>query len=185
MDTGSSGSFISLGYVRKHRLQMKPAVGNVSMASLSLKASIKGLCTVDLNLLGEWYPDVKLSVLPNLCSDIILGQDFMSQHSPISLEFRGSKKDLVISHPISCSVPSALKDIPSLFSNIDPACKPITTKCKSCGEGDRLFIQTEIEKMIKEGVIEESTSPLKAKILIVTNERQRKRLVVDYSRTIN
>ena len=33
MDTGSSGSFISLGYVRKHKLQMKPAGGNVSMAS--------------------------------------------------------------------------------------------------------------------------------------------------------
>ena len=64
IDTGSSGSFISLGYVRKHKLQMKPAAGNVSMASSSLKASIKGQCTVDLNLLGEWYPDVKLSVLP-------------------------------------------------------------------------------------------------------------------------
>ena len=60
IDTGSSGSFISLGYVRKHRLQMRPAAGNVSMASSSLKTSIKGQCTVDLNLLGEWYPDVKL-----------------------------------------------------------------------------------------------------------------------------
>ena len=185
MDTGSSGSFISLGYVRKHRLYMKPAAGNVSMASSSLRASIKGQCTVDLNLLREWYPDVKLSVLPNLCSDIILGQDFMSQHSTISFAFGGSKKDLVISDPISCSVPSALVDIPSLFSNIDPDCKPITTKSKRSGEGDRLFIQTEIEKMIKEGVIEESTSPWRAQVLIVTNERQRKRLVVDYSRTIN
>ena len=184
MDTGSSGSFISLGYVRKHKLQMEPAAGNVSMTSSSLKASIKGQCTVYLNLLGEWYPDVKLSVQPHLYSDIILGQDFMSQHSTISFEFGGSKKDLVISHPISCSVPSALVDAPSLFSNIDPACKPITTKSKRCGEGDRLFIQTEVEKMIKEGVIEESTFPWKAQVLIVTNERQRKRLVVDYSRTI-
>ena len=64
---------------------MKPAAGNVSMASSSLKASIKGNCTVDLSLLGEWYPDVKLSVLPHLCSDIVLGQDFMSQHSPFLL----------------------------------------------------------------------------------------------------
>ena len=104
MDTGSSGSFMCLGYVRKHRLQMKPAAGNVSMASSSLKASIKGQCTVNFNLLGEWDPDVKLSVLPNLCSDIILGQDFMSQHSIIYFAFWGSKKDLVISHPISCSV---------------------------------------------------------------------------------
>ena len=185
MDTGSSGSFISLSYVRKHKLQMKPAAGNVSMESSSLKVAIKGQCTVNLNLLGEWYSDVKLSVLSHLCSDIILDQDFISQHSTISFEFRGSKKDLVISHPISCSVPSALVDTPSLFSNIDPACKPITTKSKRCGEGDRLFIQTEIEKMIKEGVTEESTSPWRAQVLIVMNEHQRKRLVVDYSRTIN
>ena len=185
MDTGSSGSFISLGYVRKHRLQMKPAAGNVSIASSSLKASIKGNCTVDLSLLGEWYPDVKLSVLPHLCSDIVLGQDFMSQHSTISFAFGGSKKDLVISHPISCSVPSVLVNTPSLISNIDPACKPITTKSKRCEESDRLFIQTEIEKMIKEGVIEQSTSPWRAQVLIVTNECQRKRLVVDYSKTIN
>ena len=61
MDTGSSGSFISLSYVRKHKLQMKPAAGNVSMASSLLKASTKGQCTV--YLLGEWYPDVKLSAL--------------------------------------------------------------------------------------------------------------------------
>ena len=67
MDTGSTGSFISLSYMRKHKLQKKSAAGNVSMASSSLKASIKGQCTVDLNLLGEWYPDVKLSVLPHLC----------------------------------------------------------------------------------------------------------------------
>ena len=103
----------------------------------------------------------------------------------ISFAFGGSKKDLVISHPISYSVPSALVDTPSLFSNIDPACKPITTKPKRRGEGDSLFIQTEIEKTIKEGVIEKSTSPWRAQVLIVTNERQRKRLVVDYSRTIN
>ena len=72
-------------------------------------------------------------------------------------------------------------DTPSLLSNIDPASKPITTKSKRCEEGGRLFIQTEIEKMIKEGVIEESTSRWRAQVLIVTNERQRKRLVADCS----
>ena len=38
--------------------------------------------------------------------------------------------------------------------------------------------------MIREGVIEESTSPWRAQVFIVTNERQRKRLVVNYSWTI-
>ena len=37
MNTGSSGSFISLGFVRKHKLQMKPAAGNVSVKSLYLR----------------------------------------------------------------------------------------------------------------------------------------------------
>ena len=39
----SSGSFISYGYGKKNRQQMKPATGNVSIASSSLNASIKGL----------------------------------------------------------------------------------------------------------------------------------------------
>ena len=73
---------------------MKPAAGNVSMASSLLKASIKGQCTVDLNLLGEWYPDVKLSVLPNLCSDIILGKDFMSTFHRIFLHSGALRKIL-------------------------------------------------------------------------------------------
>ena len=103
----------------------------------------------------------------------------MSQHSTISFAFGDSKKDLVISHPISCSVPSALVDTSSLFPNTDPASKPITIKSKRCGEDDRLFIQTEIEKRIKEDVIEESTSSWRAEVLMVTNESQRKRLVVD------
>ena len=34
-------------------------------------------------------------------------------------------------------------------------------------------------------MIEESTSPWRAQVLIVSNECQRKRLVVDYSQTIN
>ena len=66
MDIGSSGSFISFGCERKHRLQMKPAAGNVSMASSSLKASIKEQCIMDINLLGEWYPDVIFSSTKSL-----------------------------------------------------------------------------------------------------------------------
>ena len=78
-------------------------------------------------------PKCKTSSPTQPYSDIILGRDFMSQHSTISFSFGGSKKDLLISHPISCSIPSALVDTPSLFSNIDPDCKPITTKSKRFG----------------------------------------------------
>lgn len=95
MDTGKSGSFISPDYAKRHQIKLNPTLGNMSMASLSLKASMKGQRTVNSNLLDEWYLNVKLCLLPNLCSDVILRQDFMSQDSNISLAFGGPKKSLV------------------------------------------------------------------------------------------
>ena len=83
MDTDSCGSFISLDYVRKYKLKINPASGTVSMASSSLNVPVKGRCSINLNLLGEFYPNTPLSVLPNLCCDVILGQDFMKQHEHI------------------------------------------------------------------------------------------------------
>ena len=47
------------------------------------------------------------------------------------------------------------------------------------------LIQTEIDKMIREGVIEENMSRWRSQVLIVANEQQKKRRVVDYSQTIN
>ena len=109
----------------------------------------------------------------------------MKQHSNVSFAFGGPRKDLVISKPIACSVPSASVDSPPLFANLTPNCKPIVTKSRRFGNEDKNFIQSEINTMLQEGVIEESTSPWRAQVLIVSNERQRKRLVVDYSQTIN
>ena len=185
MDTGSSGCFISENFVKKNKLKIQPAMGKVQMASSSLNAPVKGQCTVNINLLGEWYTNVKLEILPDLCSEVILGRDFMRQHSSVNFYFGGHKESLQIPSSTSCSVQSALVETPSLFANLSQDCKPITTKSRRFGNQDKQFIQSEIEKMLQEGVIEESTSPWRAQVLITTGERQRKRLVVDYSRTIN
>ena len=90
-----------------------------------------------------------------------------------------------ISRPTSCSVPSVSVDTAPLFSNTDPLSKSITTKSKRFGEDDKGFIRTETDKMIRTGVIGESISPWRDQVLIVANNRQRKRIVVDYTRTIN
>ena len=73
MDTVSSGSFISYDYAKKYNLKINPASGIVSMASLLLNALLKGRCSVNINLLGESYSNISLSVLPGLCCDVILG----------------------------------------------------------------------------------------------------------------
>ena len=75
--------------------------------------------------------------------------------------------------------------IPSLFKNLTPDCRPISVKSKRHSIPDTKFIQSEISRIRKEGIIERSQSPWRAQTLIVSPENHKKRLVVDYSQTIN
>lgn len=66
-------------------------------------------------------------------------------------------------------MPSASVDMLSLFSNLTPKCKPIDTKSRRLRNDDKRFVQSEIDKMLQ-GVIEESTSPLRTQVFIITNK---------------
>ncbi|XP_066907466.1 uncharacterized protein [Halyomorpha halys] len=44
---------------------------------------------------------------------------------------------------------------------------------------------SEIEQLLSDDIIEESNSPWRAQVLVVQNENHKKRLVIDYSQTIN
>ena len=158
------------------------------MASLSLNASLKRRCSVNINLLGASYSNIQLSVSLGLCCDVILGLDFMNHHLSGCFIFiwgAGLRKSLVITNSTACNAPSASVNSPSLFSNITPNCKPIVAKSRRFGNEYKHFIESKIDTMLQEGMIEENTSPWRAQVLIVSNERQRKRLVVDYIQTIN
>uniref|UniRef100_UPI00358E7549 uncharacterized protein n=1 Tax=Myxine glutinosa TaxID=7769 RepID=UPI00358E7549 len=80
LDTGSSESFVCQRLVKAYKLCVHPGTGRVSMASSSLSTRIAGHCLVNLELKGCTYRDVRLSILPDRCSDVILGQDFMKHH---------------------------------------------------------------------------------------------------------
>ena len=80
---------------------------------------------------------------------------------------------------------TTLKVTPSLFVNLSPDCKPIATKSRRYSVAEQRFIDSEIGRMLSEEIIETSTSPWRAQLVVVANERHRKRLVVDYSQTIN
>ena len=155
MDTGSFGSFIS----KKYNLKINPSLGSISKTSLSLNTLLKGQCSINIDLLGESYSNIQLTVLPGLCCDVILGQDIMNHHSSVSFIFGGPRKSLVIFNSTTCSVPSASVDSPPLFSNLTPNCKPIVTKSTRFGNEDKHFIQSVIDTMFQEEVVEESTSP--------------------------
>jgi len=47
------------------------------------------------------------------------------------------------------------------------------------------FIRKEVEKLLDQGVIEPSRSPWRAQVLVTKDERHKRRMVIDYSQTIN
>ncbi|CAG2212498.1 unnamed protein product [Mytilus edulis] len=67
-------------------------------------------------------------------------------------------------------------------------CPAKDASCHNCvkySAVDRVFIDKETTRLLTEGIIEPSMSPWRAQVLVTSNERHKKRLVIDYSQTIN
>lgn len=56
----------------------------------------KGQCKIDLCLQGHKYEEITVSILPNLCSDLIVGHDILRRHSYIQVQFGGEQEPLNI-----------------------------------------------------------------------------------------
>ena len=74
---------------------------------------------------------------------------------------------------------------PLLFQYLTKDCRPITTKSRRHSNADCRFISTEIRRLLAEGIIEPSTSPWRAQVVVTSNENHKKRMCIDYSQTIN
>ena len=104
----------------------------------------------------------------------------LKKHDTISVKFGGLKSLTV------CGLSTLAVSPPSPFINsITPDYKTIASKSRKYNTADQEFITSETQKMLAEGIIEASTSPWRAQILVTTNERHKKRLVIDYSQIIN
>ena len=125
----------------------------------TLKTDIIGCCTADITLNNCTYPKVKLSVLKDLCSDIILGHDFQKRHKRVTIELHGPQSDLFVSNSPSCALTAVPVDELSLFANVNPDSKPIATKSPLFSFSDKTFIAEEISRLMSENIIEHSTSP--------------------------
>ena len=108
----------------------------------------------------------------------------MKLHRRVVFQLNTQGKDVIISQPI-CGVAAANIPPMRLFKNLDPGAKPIATKSKRFNLEDQKFIRSEIKKLLDENIIEPSTSPWRAQVLIADDGRHKKRMVIDYSRTIN
>ena len=80
IDSCSPDSFINQQVANRLQLAISPTTRNIYMALTTLKADVIGCCTTDSTPNDRTYSHVKLSVLKDLCSDIILGHDFQKRH---------------------------------------------------------------------------------------------------------
>ena len=180
IDSGSSESFIHPDVVKLHSLKVQQSQSAVTMASTSFSTQTTGFCTADIQFNGRVYESVRLTVLPQLCANIILGQDFQKLHESVTLAYGGHLPPLVI-----CELNVLNVDPPELFSNLTADCHPVVAKSRRYCADDRAFIEKEVERLLKEGIIEPSTSPWRAQVVVVRNKSRKKRLAIDYSETIN
>ena len=179
-DSGSTSSFIDYSFAVSLKLLIQPDKETITLASQSKQATTEGKVTVNLIYNDQHYPKTKLSVIKNLCSDVLLGLDILSRHSEVILKFGGSRPVLKI-----CNLAALSVEPPSLFQNLDPKMVPIADKSRKYSQIDQEFISTEISRLLKEGIIEKSGSPWRAQVLIITQTSGKRRMVIDYSRTIN
>jgi len=180
IDSGSDLSFIHPSIVKQCSLSVNPSSTNVFMASTACSSSITGSVNVHFKLNSRAY-DQQLYVLDDLCTDIILGNDFLSQHNSLILEYGGSEPDLRV-----CGLSSMNLTPPILFPNLTSDCKPVADKSRRYSDNDRKFISNEIQRMLEDDIIERSNSPWRAQIVVTREtESHKKRMCVDYSRTIN
>ncbi|KAL7633690.1 UNVERIFIED_CONTAM: hypothetical protein RMT77_015644 [Armadillidium vulgare] len=181
IDSGSTHSYIGEDLANSLSLPIVPKRGKVTMAQSSLSCETLGYCFVNFKMLNHYYKKIKLEVLPNLCSELLLGHDVLCQHESVNLQFGGQLPPLNI-----CSLSSYSVCSHPLFLNLLPNCKPIATKSRRYNSSDFQFIKAEIERLLQEGIIEPSFSPWRAQVVVVNNNNSnKKRLVIDYSQTIN
>jgi len=203
IDSCSSDNFISEDAFKKLQIPAHPSSRKVTMAQTSMESPIIGNCNVSIELKGKRYDNVRLDILHNLCSDVILGYDFQKQHKNLTFHYGGNKEDLVITsstlkvvstvntkQPLPQQITDAnvaAVDPPTLFKSIPNDVKPIATKSRFFNKDDRAFIQDQISSLLAKGLIKRSDSPWRAQVMIARDELQRhqKRMCIDYSQTVN
>ena len=63
------------------------------MAFSTMKSESVGSCYIDFELNKIHYSNVRVGILNNLCSGIILGYSFQKQHKNLIIQYDGNRED--------------------------------------------------------------------------------------------
>ena len=186
IDSGASRCYIDADLANQMNLNILPYKSSITLANTSSRNETIGVCYVDIMVNGKTYSNVQLGVFKNLCSEVLLGGDFMQRHSMVTFKFNSSGGHLTVDKRSDlCALEEAKIECPSLFANLLPGCKPIATKSRRYNSSHQKFIANETQKWLEDGICRPSQSPWRAQVLVVTTPEGKQRLCIDYSQTIN
>jgi len=141
---------------------------------------IRGQCITHLLVVNNEYSDVTFNVLDNLATDVIIGEKIFKEHEGVTFTFKGDRPPLTLNALKKMSVP-----FPKPFRHLSENCRPIADKPRKYSQADLHFIRDETQRLLSDDLIEPSNSPWKAQVLVVKEQSRKRRMIIDYSRTIN
>jgi len=124
VDNGITLSHVSDRLVKRLKLTLERSDHCVGLAAKGLNSQSLGTCEITVNLCGQVYGNVRVTVLKDLLTDVVLGQDFMQRHQNVNIHFGGSRPTLNLS-VLRAAVPNAPV---RLFEHLSDDCHPIATK---------------------------------------------------------
>lgn len=192
VDSGSDLTLIS-----KHVAQSL-SLGKLQPCSIRAQSAkgdnIKIIGKVEMTLeLQEYFLNVTVYVVDQLCDDAILGINALSQFKSLQIDFNGVLPPLKVANSKAFDFeisnisdkPSVLDIEPvSLFSEAPPG-PPIRTPSRYNNAENTEFIRSEIEKLLNERIIVHSESSWRSQAFVTKSSTGKKRMVVDFASTIN
>ena len=176
MDTGSSDCNIDKHFADTHCFDIKPIFGEVTLAETFVRMPISGQCTATLVVKGNNYTNVVFNVLNNLSTDVIIGEKIFQQHEKVVFSFNGARPALTLNALTKMLVP-----YPKPFSHLTEDCKPIADRARKYSKDDKDFINQETKRLLNDDMIEPSSSPWRAQVIVVQNQQSGKRRLVHCS----
>ena len=84
IDTGSTNSYLSKSFVDQNHITYTSLRFVANMANTSLKTEIHGICNVKLQFSQHAYEQVEFFIMPDLVSDVIIGDDLLKRRNSMT-----------------------------------------------------------------------------------------------------
>jgi len=94
LDTGATNSHVSDKVAKRLNLQISKGTSCIGLAVKGCFSKTMGTCEATVSLQEREYEKVPFTIVKDLLTDVVLGQDFMLQHESVNIHFGGAEAPL-------------------------------------------------------------------------------------------